>query len=164
MIQFWLLWIFVAADGLSLVAVHRLLFVVASPVEHGLYAYRLGSCVWHVGPSQTGNPTHIPCIGRQILNHCAPREVLKAFSVGHFQRIIRNLLKKLTQLSPGRCKASWQCWAFCDERNTPIRTEPRSGKSRSDFYKQILPNQHTIQTKAVLLTLSWPIPGNVWRQ
>ena len=27
-----------------------------------------------VGSSQTGARTHVPCIGRQILNHCATRE------------------------------------------------------------------------------------------
>ena len=29
---------------------------------------------WHVGSSQTGARTRVPCIGRQILNHCATRE------------------------------------------------------------------------------------------
>ena len=29
----------------------------------------------HVGSSQTRDQTHVPCIGRQILNHCATREV-----------------------------------------------------------------------------------------
>ena len=29
----------------------------------------------HVGSSQTRAQTHVPCIGRQILNHCATREV-----------------------------------------------------------------------------------------
>ena len=29
----------------------------------------------HVGSSQTRARTHVPCIGRQILNHCATREV-----------------------------------------------------------------------------------------
>ena len=28
----------------------------------------------HVGPSQTRDRTRVPCIGRQILNHCATRE------------------------------------------------------------------------------------------
>ena len=28
----------------------------------------------HVGSSQTRSQTHVPCIGRQILNHCATRE------------------------------------------------------------------------------------------
>ena len=30
---------------------------------------------WHVGSSQTRARTRVPCIGRQILNHCATREV-----------------------------------------------------------------------------------------
>ena len=31
---------------------------------------------WHVGSSQTRARTREPCIGRQILNHCATREAL----------------------------------------------------------------------------------------
>ena len=31
----------------------------------------------HVGSSQTRAQTHVPCIGRQILNHCATREARK---------------------------------------------------------------------------------------
>ena len=30
---------------------------------------------WHVGSSWTRARTHVPCIGRRILNHCATREV-----------------------------------------------------------------------------------------
>ena len=33
----------------------------------------------HVGSSQTRARTHVPCIGRQILNHCATREALEVF-------------------------------------------------------------------------------------
>ena len=29
---------------------------------------------WHVGSSQTRARTHVPCTGRQTLNHCATRE------------------------------------------------------------------------------------------
>ena len=29
---------------------------------------------WHVGSSQTRAQTRVPCIGRQIVNHCATRE------------------------------------------------------------------------------------------
>ena len=36
---------------------------------HGL------SCSMHVGSSQTKDRTCVPCIGRQILNHCTTREV-----------------------------------------------------------------------------------------
>ena len=32
----------------------------------------------HVGSSQTRARTRVPCIGRQILNHCATREALKS--------------------------------------------------------------------------------------
>ena len=32
---------------------------------------------WHVGSSQTRARTRVPCIGRQILNHCATREAPK---------------------------------------------------------------------------------------
>ena len=34
---------------------------------------------WHVGSSQTRARTRVPCIGRQILNHCATREALLSF-------------------------------------------------------------------------------------
>ena len=30
---------------------------------------------WHVGSSRTRDRTHVPCIGRRILNHCTTREV-----------------------------------------------------------------------------------------
>ena len=30
---------------------------------------------WHVGSSQTRDQTHVPCTGRQILNHWATKEV-----------------------------------------------------------------------------------------
>ncbi|XP_060016534.1 trafficking protein particle complex subunit 4 isoform X1 [Lagenorhynchus albirostris] len=33
----------------------------------------------HVGSSQTGARTGVPCIGRQTLNHCATREALELF-------------------------------------------------------------------------------------
>ena len=46
--------------------------------EHRLQTRKLSSCrltglvaPWHVGSSQTRARTHVPCIGRQILNHCA---------------------------------------------------------------------------------------------
>ena len=33
----------------------------------------------HVGSSRTSNRTHVPCIGRWILNHCTTREALPPF-------------------------------------------------------------------------------------
>ena len=73
------------------VVVHRLLIAVASlVVEHrlqtcGLQQYGTRAqqlwctglvATWHVGSSQTRARTHVPCIGRRILNHCATREAL----------------------------------------------------------------------------------------
>ena len=67
--------------GLLFVAVHGLLIVVASLVQHKLYILgfqklqRTGSVVWctglaaprHVGSSQTWDRTCVPCTGRRIL-------------------------------------------------------------------------------------------------
>ena len=100
----WLCWVFVAVRGLFsscgnrgllFVAVCGLLLAVASFVlEHRLQAPRLQQLwhvgsrtqaqqLWHkglvaprhVGSSRTRARTHVPCIGRQILNHCTTREV-----------------------------------------------------------------------------------------
>ena len=37
---------------------------------------------WYVGSSQTRARTRVPCIGRQILNHCATREAPKPKYLG----------------------------------------------------------------------------------
>ena len=95
--------------GLLFVAVHRLLIGVASLVaEHRLQApglqqlWHMGSRVqdqqlWrtglvapqHVGSSRTRAQTRVPCIGRQIPNHCPTREALellnKYFCVKHLK-------------------------------------------------------------------------------
>ena len=88
--------------GLLFVAVLRLLIAVASlAVEHGVQARGLQQ-LWHMGSvvvarrlqstgsvvvahrlscsaargsSRTRARTHVPCIGRRILNHCTSREV-----------------------------------------------------------------------------------------
>ena len=80
---------------LLFVAVRGLLIAVACPVaENGLQVrglhqlwhagsgaqaqqlWRMGLvALWHVGFSRTRAGTHVPCIGRRILNHCATREV-----------------------------------------------------------------------------------------
>ena len=81
-------------QGLLFVAVCGLLIAVASlVVEHGLLTHgpqqlwlagsrAQAQQLWHtglaaprhVGSSRTRAQTHVPCIGRQILNHCATRE------------------------------------------------------------------------------------------
>ena len=68
--------------GPLFIVVRGPLTIVASLVaEHRLQMRRLSSCgarasvaPWHVGSSQTRARTHVPCISRQILNHCATRE------------------------------------------------------------------------------------------
>ena len=39
------------------------------------------SCPWHVESSWTRDRTHVPCIGRWILNHQTTREVLNDCSL-----------------------------------------------------------------------------------
>ena len=101
-----LCWVFVAACGLSLVAVsrghslvvvHGLLTEVASlTAEHRGQSVWLGSggsqalgltqarelrctglvALWHVESSRTRDQSCVPCTGRQILNHWTTREIL----------------------------------------------------------------------------------------
>ena len=118
---FWLLWVFVAAPGLSLVAVsggYSLLQCAGSSLPWLLLLRSTGSrhagfssCstwaqqLWrtglaaprHVGSSRTKAQSHVPCIGRWILNHCASREVtLLLFNVTF--RIIINTASQKQQL------------------------------------------------------------------
>ena len=98
-IYFWLCRIFVAAHGLSLVAStggYSLLQCTGFSLQWLLLFQSMGSrhtsfsscgtraqVLWltglvalqHVGSSQTRHRTRVPCIGRQILNHWATREV-----------------------------------------------------------------------------------------
>ena len=100
-VWFWLRWVFIAARGLSLVAAsggYSSLQCVGFSLRQLLLLWSMGSrrmgfssCgtwaqqLWHTGlvapmhveSSQTRDGTHVPCIGRQILNHCATREVPK---------------------------------------------------------------------------------------
>ena len=71
--------------GPLFIAVRGPLTVAASLVaEQRLQTRRLSNLwltglvtPWHAGSSQTRARTHVPCIGRQILNHCATREAPK---------------------------------------------------------------------------------------
>ena len=73
--------------GPLFIAVRAPLIITASLVaEHRLQTCRLSNCgsrglvaPRHVGSSQTRARTRVPCIGRQILNHCATREALYSF-------------------------------------------------------------------------------------
>ena len=83
LIYFWLLCIFIALCGLSLVmasggycccgewAAHCSSF---SCSPRALGPSGLGG-PWHVGSSQARDWTHVPCPGRRILNHWTTREV-----------------------------------------------------------------------------------------
>ena len=88
-VESWLLHVGSCGEwGLLFVAVRGLLIGVASLVaEHGSRHMGFSSCMrvqqlWltglvaprHVGSSRTRARTHVPCIGRWILNHCATRE------------------------------------------------------------------------------------------
>ena len=107
-IYFWLRCVFVAAHGLSLVAVDggfSSLWCAGCSLRWLLLLWNMGSrhmgfssCgtwvqqLWraglvalrHVGSSWTRARTHVPWIGRQILNHCATREVLFIFLTASF--------------------------------------------------------------------------------
>ena len=48
----------------------------------------------HVGSSQTRAQTRVPCIGRQILNHCATREALPIF----FNQVVFSILSCMNYL------------------------------------------------------------------
>ena len=87
LIYFWLSWVFIAAHGLSLVAASRGYSpgaVGGLPLLQSLGSRAQVQWLWltglvalqRVGSSQTGDGTHVPCIGRQILHHCTTREVL----------------------------------------------------------------------------------------
>ena len=127
--------------GLLSVAVCGLLIVVASlVVEHRLQVRGLqqlwltGSrapaqqlwCTglvapWHVGSSWTRARTHVPCIGRQILNHCTTREaregcflfcllyhrfhILQELQLVNNENALEFFIVTLivTQLAPGQC-------------------------------------------------------------
>ena len=80
-IYFWLHWVFVAVRGLSLVAASGGTLYCGARASHcggfsccGAQAQQL----WrrglvtprHVGSSWTRAQTHVPCVGRRILNHC----------------------------------------------------------------------------------------------
>ena len=89
-IHFWLCWVFVSVWGLSLVAgsgghsssrcvglsLSRPLLLRSTGSRRAgsvVVAHRL-SCSVACGIFQTRARTRVPCIGRQILNHCATRK------------------------------------------------------------------------------------------
>ena len=51
----------------------------------------------HVGSSQTRAQTRVPCIGRQILNHCATREALEQFFAQKNKKFWENGIMKFPE-------------------------------------------------------------------
>ena len=94
-IYLWLCWVFVSVQGLSLVVEsgghsssrcvgfslsRPLLLRSKAPDAQAQQLWLMGLVApRHVGSSQTRARTHVPCIGRQILNHCTTREALFAY-------------------------------------------------------------------------------------
>ena len=128
--------------GLLFIAVHGFLIAVASLVaEHGLQVRGLqqlwltGSRVqaqqlwltglvvpWHVGSSQTRARTRVPCIGRQILNHCATREVPRSV----FQK---DNSRTIFESNPS-------CWSLPRGPVSPNKTKKHNQGSK-DLFKNI---------------------------
>ena len=80
MVLFFLLqWVFVALRRLSLVTESRGYSLLWGTASVGAWCQQLQLIglvsLWHVKSSQTKDGTRVPCIGRQILIHCATREV-----------------------------------------------------------------------------------------
>ena len=115
-IHLWLCWVFVSVRGLSLVAasgghsssrcaglsLSRPLLLQSTGSRHA------GSVVVAHGPSCSvacgifpdQGSTPCPCIGRQILNHCATREALDSYLYGSELRTLkRYTLRNLTPCS-----------------------------------------------------------------
>ena len=84
LIYFWWHWVFIALRGLSLVASHCGGFSCCRARGLGWAQWLwhtsvvalsdLSSSMWDLS-SRTRDQTHVPCIGRQILNHWTTREV-----------------------------------------------------------------------------------------
>ena len=54
---------------------------------------------WHVESSLTRDQTRVPCIGRQILTHCATREILCIFFSCFFVRVLPIMYASLNNMS-----------------------------------------------------------------
>ena len=78
----------------------------------------------HVGSSQTRARTHVSCIGRQILNHCATREALVLiFMLPCAQREVRPSAEMGSWAGESRRKKGFEkgvkiLGSHCRERNT----------------------------------------------
>ena len=116
---------------LPVVAVLRLLTVVASlvaePGHASLWAVGLVA-LWHVGSSWI-RETHVPCIGRWILNHCSTREVLYC---GFWTQNLYHLSGWIYSLSAGM-EAVTSFNLHMHQRKCPLNKNMTLGKSSHIF-------------------------------
>ena len=111
---FWLCWVFISVQGLSLVGATRgrsSSWCVGLTLSRPLLLRRTGSrragsvvAARHVGSSQTRARTCVPCIGRQILNHCATREAPQ-------MAFVTELEQKMTPNSQGSLEGKKRSWS-----------------------------------------------------
>ena len=94
----------------------------------------------HVGSSWTKDQTHVPCIGRRILNHCATREVP-----------CRTLLNKNGALPVCPLLQVCNYTAECGWRKTPTRLPGLTGNSPAPSSRKSLLESNNIS----LSTLSY---------
>ena len=68
----------------------------------------------HVGSSWTRAQTHVPCIGRQILNHCATREVpICIFLIQTQSHLLKvNFHNPTSDLLTGRTTTTLECLVY----------------------------------------------------
>ena len=101
----------------------------------------------HVGSSQTRARTRVPCIGRQILNHCATREAPRLN--------ILDCRVPVLLLSPPPCPKRVPCfplaWTLPESRASP----GASGLSRHSLALEVLHRVlHAFQLHLLLRALS----------
>ena len=86
----------------------------------------------HVGSSQTRARTRVPCIGRQILNHCATREALGALD-SSFPHPTCPDHQLVTSVPPPQTYLSWSTFPFTSALVWPPSSCP-AGFLSSLFY------------------------------
>ena len=109
-------------------ASHRSGSLVAEHGHASLWAMGLVA-LWHVGSSWIRGWTHVPCIGRQILNHCSTREVLYC---GFWTQNLYHLSGWIYSLSAGM-EAVTSFNLHVHQRKYPLNKSMTLGKSSHIF-------------------------------
>ena len=90
---------------------------VMSPWHTSLVAPR------HMGSSQTRDQTHVPCIGRQILNHWATREVPECWFLNYKVCCPPKGKLKVEEVNAPPEATVFKCWSlnqFCQTHLAPV--------------------------------------------